>query len=79
MQATTQEMAHFAPHPVSGKTKKVTAQRDDLAILEPVIGFEPTTHSLQNCCAAVAPHWLAKKALYRKDVRDDGKMSGEMW
>ncbi len=27
--------------------------------VEPVTGLEPATHSLQNCCATIAPHWRA--------------------
>ena len=36
--------------------------RPALYFVEPVTGIEPATHSLQNCCATVAPHWHALKS-----------------
>lgn len=32
--------------------------------VEPVTGLEPATHSLQNCCATIAPHRLRNGHYY---------------
>ena len=44
-------------------TKRATSERaGGWCSVEPVTGIEPATHSLQNCCATVAPHWRARES-----------------